>query len=75
MVDQVHWLTRRRRDLLLEGFGKSGSIINECRGRLSLSEIDVRRGVMVLVILILSRRFQRVVLLEKTKLIRDGLLL
>ncbi|THG23502.1 hypothetical protein TEA_026351 [Camellia sinensis var. sinensis] len=37
-------LPERRRDLLLGGFGESGSVIHERRGRLSLSEIDVRRG-------------------------------
>ncbi|KAF5957988.1 hypothetical protein HYC85_005213 [Camellia sinensis] len=34
----------RRRDLLLGGFGKSGLVIHERRGRLSLPEIDVRIG-------------------------------
>ena len=29
-------LPERRRDLLLGGFGESGSVIHECRGRLSL---------------------------------------
>ncbi|GMP90283.1 hypothetical protein CsSME_00041485 [Camellia sinensis var. sinensis] len=37
-------LLERRRDLLLGGFGESGSAIHKRRGRLSLSEIDVRRG-------------------------------
>ena len=37
-------LPERRRDLLLGGFGESGLAIHERRGRLSLSDIDVRRG-------------------------------
>ncbi|THF97579.1 hypothetical protein TEA_023606 [Camellia sinensis var. sinensis] len=37
-------LLERRRDLLLGGFGKSGSIIDIRRGCLSLSEIDVRKA-------------------------------
>ena len=37
-------LPERRRDLLLGGFGESGSVIHERRGRLGLLEIDVRRG-------------------------------
>ncbi|GMP70470.1 hypothetical protein CsSME_00029312 [Camellia sinensis var. sinensis] len=36
-------LPERQRDLLLGGFGESGSVIQERRGHLSLSEIDVRR--------------------------------
>ena len=30
--------------MLLGGFGESGSVIHELRARLSLSEMDVRRG-------------------------------
>ena len=37
-------LPERRRDLLLGGFGESGLVIHKCRSRLSLFEIDVRRG-------------------------------
>ena len=37
-------LPEKRRDLLLRGFGENGLVIHKCRGRLSLSKIDVRRG-------------------------------
>lgn len=37
-------LPEKRNDMLLGGFGESGSVVEERRGRLSVSEADVRRG-------------------------------
>ncbi|KAL6988065.1 hypothetical protein U1Q18_052582 [Sarracenia purpurea var. burkii] len=37
-------LLDRRRDLLIGGFGESGSVIDERRPHISLSEVDVLRG-------------------------------
>ncbi|THG21592.1 hypothetical protein TEA_019605 [Camellia sinensis var. sinensis] len=42
--DRFVCLPERWRDLLLGGFGESGSVIDERRGRFSLSETDVCRG-------------------------------
>jgi hypothetical protein len=37
-------LPEQRRDLLLGGFGECGSTVDDRRGRVSVSEIEVRRG-------------------------------
>ena len=37
-------LLEKRRDMLLGGFGECGSVVEERRGRASLSEFDLHRG-------------------------------
>ena len=37
-------LPEKGRDMLLEGFGECGSVVEERRGRVSVSEVDLHRG-------------------------------